>query len=146
MATALLGNPAVRSIPSMARGVAAIQGLYFLVTGVWPLVHMDSFLAVTGPKTDLWLVQTVGALVTAVGAVLLVAAWRGPSAEAIVLAVGTILALATVDVVYASRRVISPVYLLDALAQILLLAGWATAAWQANGRSAIQIPAPGLHR
>jgi hypothetical protein len=147
MATASLGRPAVRSAPSLARGVAALQGLYFLVTGVWPLVSMDTFLTVTGPKTDLWLVETVGGLVAAAGAALLVAAWRGPSAEAVTLAVGSILALATVDVVYVSRRVIAPVYLLDALAEVVLLAGWVAAAWQAGGRrTAVEIPAPGLHR
>jgi hypothetical protein len=43
-------NPRFRS---GARWLAGLQGAYFLVTGVWPLVHMPSFLAVTGPKTDL---------------------------------------------------------------------------------------------
>ncbi|HEX2022926.1 MAG TPA: hypothetical protein VHH36_09430, partial [Candidatus Thermoplasmatota archaeon] len=59
-----------------ARALAAGQGAYFAATGAWPLLHMPSFLAVTGPKTDLWLVDTVGALVLVVGAVLLLAAGR----------------------------------------------------------------------
>jgi hypothetical protein len=37
------------------RAIAGTQGTYFLLTGVWPLLHMRSFLTVTGPKTDLWL-------------------------------------------------------------------------------------------
>src|SRR5689334_22911224 len=57
--------------------LATIQGLYFLATGVWPLFHIESFLAVTGPKTDLWLVQTVAALLVVAGGVLLIAAARG---------------------------------------------------------------------
>jgi hypothetical protein len=147
MATVSLGHPNVRPAPSLARGVAAVQGLYFLLTGVWPLLSMDTFLAVTGPKTDLWLVETVGGLVTAIGAALLVSAGRGVSPESVTLAVGSILALGTIDVVYFARRVIPLVYLLDGLAEVLLLAGWATAAWQANGRgSAVPIPAPGLHQ
>src|SRR5438270_11614006 len=40
-----------------------VQGVYYLLTGVWPLVSIDTFQMVTGPKTDLWLVQTVGALI-----------------------------------------------------------------------------------
>ena len=44
--------------------LAWVQAGYFVVTGVWPIVHMRSFLAVTGPKTDLWLVKTIGVLVT----------------------------------------------------------------------------------
>jgi hypothetical protein len=56
--------------------VLFIQGVYYLVTGVWPLVSMDTFLRVTGPKTDLWLVNTVGALIAVIALALLVAAWR----------------------------------------------------------------------
>lgn len=54
--------------------VAALQGLFYLATGVWPLIHIDSFLAVTGSKTDLWLVYTVGLLVSVVGG----CCWRPP--------------------------------------------------------------------
>src|SRR5437879_6174180 len=32
------------------------QGLYFLLTGLWQLLSISSFQAVTGPKHDLWLV------------------------------------------------------------------------------------------
>jgi hypothetical protein len=39
-----------------------IQATYFLVTAVWPIVHIQSFMEVTGYKTDIWLVKTVGAL------------------------------------------------------------------------------------
>jgi hypothetical protein len=146
MATASIGPSAVHASPSLARGVAALQGLYYLATGLWPLVRMATFLAVTGEKTDHlqsphqglydhWLVVTVGLLVTAIGAALLVAAWRGPSPEAVTLAVGSILGLTGMDVVYVTRQVIPPVYLLDALAEVVLLGGWLTAAVQA-GRSA----------
>jgi predicted anti-sigma-YlaC factor YlaD len=59
-----------------AVGVALVQGGFYAVTGVWALVDLDSFMAVTGPKTDLRLVKTVGALVTVIGGVLLTAGWR----------------------------------------------------------------------
>lgn len=39
------------------------QGVYYVVSGAWPLVHIDSFQKVTGRNTDLWLVHTVGLLV-----------------------------------------------------------------------------------
>ena len=55
---------------SARRRLAIGQGLYFAATGVWPLVHMRSFERVTGPKTDTWLVRTVGVLVTVIGGVL----------------------------------------------------------------------------
>jgi H+/Cl- antiporter ClcA len=52
------------------------QGVYYTVTGVVPFVSRDAFEAVTGPKREWWLVQTVAALVTAVGGGLLGASVR----------------------------------------------------------------------
>jgi hypothetical protein len=46
--------------------VALAQGAYYLLTGVWPLLSLRTFELVTGPKTDDWLVRTVGVLVLAV--------------------------------------------------------------------------------
>ena len=60
----------------LARGLVGVQGGYDLLSGAWPLVSLASFEAITGPKTDDWLVHTVGALVIAVGLALLVAARR----------------------------------------------------------------------
>src|SRR5215213_7342224 len=111
-----------------AGALAAFQGLYFLATGVWPLVHLESFLAVTGPKTDLWLVDTVGALVAVVGAVLLLAASSGRvTQEVALLAAGCAAALAAVDVVFVARDVIPPVYLADAVAEGVFILWWAVA-------------------
>jgi NADH:ubiquinone oxidoreductase subunit K len=101
------------------------QGLYFFATGVWPLVHMESFLAVTGPKTDLWLVRTVGVLIAVIGFALLVAAFRRQTgAEVRTLAIGSALGLAAIDVIYVTLGVIPPVYLLDAVAEGVLITGW----------------------
>ncbi|MEM5786496.1 MAG: hypothetical protein AAGU11_04200, partial [Syntrophobacteraceae bacterium] len=55
---------------------AIVQGLYYIPTGIWPLLHMSSFLKITGPKTDLWLVNTVGLLLVVTGSVLLLAGLR----------------------------------------------------------------------
>jgi hypothetical protein len=105
--------------------VAAVQGGYFVLTGLWPLFGINSFQAVTGPKTDLWLVYTVGCLVAAIGATLLLAAVRGRTTpEIIVLAVGSAVALAGIDVVFVLRGVISWVYLLDAIAEGALITWW----------------------
>lgn len=129
-------TPAPGSRPRTGRAlaaVAAVQGLYFLATGVWPLVHVESFLAVTGPKTDLWLVYTVGTLVAVVGAVLLAAARSGRvSPEVALLAVGSALALAAIDVTFVARRVIDPIYLADAAAEVVLVLWWAVA-WARRG-------------
>ena len=48
------------------------QGLFYLTSGIWPLIDMPSFEAVTGRKTDKWLVKTVGLLVAVSGSALIV--------------------------------------------------------------------------
>jgi hypothetical protein len=113
---------------SAGTSVAVVQGLYYLATGVWPLIHIESFMDVTGRKTDLWLVYTVGALVSVVGLVLLNAARGRPvSSDAALLAVGCAVALAGIDVVFVARRVIDPIYLADAGVQAALILWWGVA-------------------
>ena len=99
------------------------QGAYYLITGVWPLLHMDSFERVTGPKTDKWLVKTVGVLVAAIGSSLMVAA-RGHrvSREAQLLAAASAVGLSLIDLTYVAKSRIAPVYLLDAISELALLA------------------------
>ena len=107
------------------RSVAYVQAAYYGPSGVWPIISLRSFEWITGPKVDGWLVKTVGALVSVVGGVLGLAAHRRrltPQME--LLALGTALSLAAVDVVTVSRRRIRRVYLLDAAANLALVAAW----------------------
>ena len=110
------------------RRAAAMQAAYYVPTGVWPLipsVGMRTFEMLTGPKTDRWLVQTVGALVGVVGMVIGLARARNRiTPEIEILAVSSALSLTTVDVVFVARRRISPIYLLDALANLIIVANW----------------------
>ncbi len=107
--------------------LALAQGAFYLGTGVWPLVHLRSFEAVTGPKREGWLVKTVGVLISVVGAGLLSAGRRGRvTPELKLIATGSALGLAAIDVFYAgARRRISRVYLLDAVAELGLVGAWA---------------------
>jgi hypothetical protein len=106
------------------RNVLAAQGAYYLLTGVAPFVSRRAFERVTGPKTEWWLAQTVGALVAVAGAGLLRAA-RRPAADSEVpaMAIGWALSLGAIDAVYVARRRISPVYLVDGVVQAALVAG-----------------------
>ena len=108
----------------MARDEVLIaQGAYYLATGVTPFASRRLFERVTGPKTEWWLVQTVGALVTAVGAGLLSAGLRDRATpELVAVAAGCAAGLAAIDTVHVARGRISPVYLLDAAAEMALLA------------------------
>jgi hypothetical protein len=114
--------------PALSR-LALGQGIYYLVTGIWALVSIRTFEAVTGPKTDRWLVKTVGVLVSVIGGVLILAGWRRRvEPEPAVLAAGSALGLAAIDTVYAARGRISKVYLLDAVSELALVAAWALGA------------------
>jgi hypothetical protein len=111
-----------------AAHLETVQGLYLLTTGLWPLVSPLSFQAVTGPKREMWLTNMVGSLAAVMGGVLLYAGSRRrrPS-EVILMAMGTAAAFMAVDLVYVAKRRIAPVYLVDAAAQLGLLATWAFA-------------------
>lgn len=105
-----------------ARLVFFGQGIYYLLTGLWPIVSMATFVAVTGPKVDLWLVRMVGLLVAVIGASLLTAtAARRLTPEVLVLAAGGAASFAVIDLVYGLSGRISPVYLTDAAVEVLLL-------------------------
>jgi hypothetical protein len=104
---------------------ALIQGIYLFVTGIWPILSMGTFLKVTGPKTDLWLVKTVGIILAVIGAVLIYSQINAEiNASIIVLAIGSALSLTIVEFVYVAKRVISPIYLGDAVVELIFIGWW----------------------
>ena len=122
---------------SLFAKIATAQGLIWAVSGVWPVVSMRSFLAVTGPKQDLWLVKTVGLLVSVAGAALLDAGLADRrSRDLRRIAAGSAAVLAAIDVVYVAKGRIPRVYLLDAAMELGFDAAWlAEARREASGRA-----------
>ncbi len=107
------------------RAVPWLHAAYFLAGGLWAVLSRRSFEAVAGPKVDYWLVRTVGGLLTVVGTVIAVATMRRRlTPEIRWLAMGTSGVLIAIDLVYVAKRRISPVYLLDAATNLMLIAGW----------------------
>jgi hypothetical protein len=108
----------------MAR-LALFQGIYYLFTGIWPILSIESFMAVTGPKEEIWLVRTIGMLIFFVGASLIAAGIKKQvNAPIIIIAVGSAFGFLVVDVTYVWLNVISPVYLLDAVLELIILCLW----------------------
>jgi hypothetical protein len=102
-----------------SRRALLAQGGYFVATGVAPFLSRRAFEAVTGPKREWWLVQTVGGIVTAVGAGVASAALRDRvTPEVLAIAAGSAASLAAIDVVHVARGRIAPTYLLDAVIEI----------------------------
>jgi hypothetical protein len=124
------GAPRRRPLPTEWElgDVLVLQGWYYVSTGVLPFLSRPAFEAITGPKQEWWLVETVGALVTVIGGGLLWAGRReSTSPEMIAVGAGSALALAGIDVVYVAKRRIAPTYLLDAAAELFLVGSMAAA-------------------
>ncbi|MGQ0830036.1 MAG: hypothetical protein ACT4ON_16740 [Bacteroidota bacterium] len=98
------------------------QGSYFLITGLLPIIDIDSFMLVTGPKNDLWLVKIMGGILSAVAITFIVDAFkRSTSRSVIVLALASSFVLAYADIHYVYNNVIRRIYLADALLEIVFI-------------------------
>lgn len=74
----VLGPPEARD--RWRRRVLAAQGIYYLGTGLWPLVHLDSFAAVVALQVNPFQAQLFGAVLAVLGSSLLESVRRGPPA------------------------------------------------------------------
>ncbi len=89
---------------------------------MWGLLHIESFMRVTGPKEDIWLVKTVSVLIIAISLVFLMAGYRKKvSLEVITLAIISALGFIGIEIYYTAIGRIWDIYLLDALAQFMLI-------------------------
>ena len=119
-------------MPVALRIVWSVQSLYYIVTGLSPIVSIKLFQIVTGPKTDLWLVKMVGLLAVVIGGTLALAVRRrAVTPEIIALSIASALAFAAVDVFYGLRGTISPIYLGDAALEVLIVIAVSVLARQA---------------
>jgi hypothetical protein len=103
-----------------------VQAAYLIATGLWPLVHYRSFEAVTGPKTDAWIVQTVGATAVVLG----IATAVSDRERSLILSIGSTVAFGATEVDPALRGRIRKVYLLDAGFQSALTCLAVRSAWR----------------
>jgi hypothetical protein len=111
-------------VPLSRKTLLRVQAAYYIATGVWPLLSMRLFEAVTGKKTDRWLVHAVGLLVTCIGtSIALETRDKRPCPAVLTLAISSALSLAAIEIVHAGRRRISPIYLLDAVLELALTVG-----------------------
>lgn len=74
-------------------------------------------MALTGPKTDLWLVKMVGLISICIGLALI----TGKQKDAKSLSITTAIAFITIDIYYNYKDIIPPIYLIDALLQAIFI-------------------------
>ncbi|MEI6950509.1 hypothetical protein V9K67_25220 [Paraflavisolibacter sp. H34] len=102
-----------------------IQGIYTFLTAVWPIVDIESFLKVSGYKTDIWLVKTVSLLLLSISLCLLLSIFsKGPYLPITVLMLTLSVSLAYVDFYYALNDTISNIYMADGAAQVVFTFCW----------------------
>jgi peptidoglycan/LPS O-acetylase OafA/YrhL len=103
-----------------------LQGIYFILTGIWPVIDISSFMLVTCPKTDIWLVKTIGTIFFCEGVCFLLSGiTREGGLPVFVLSVTNALALIIIDCYYVFSGTICVIYLGDAAAELILLFCWA---------------------
>ncbi|AZB35831.1 hypothetical protein [Chryseobacterium bernardetii] len=100
------------------------QLFYYLLTAVWPFVHLESFFAVTGPKTDIWLVKTVSLLLFPYTFLILYIMHVRYSPLITVTIILGCLGLAGIDLYYYLKGVIRWVYLIDFILELIFVMYW----------------------
>lgn len=103
--------------------VLFLQGLYYTLTAFWPLVHIESFMKVTGHNKMDWLVYTVALMILSSGLVFLYTGMGDSSvpAEVVILSVLNGLSLAYIDIYFSFKKVIRKIYLADAFVEIMII-------------------------
>jgi hypothetical protein len=84
------------------------------VTGLWPFLHLDSFVAVVGPKPDVFQLHVTSGLIIVIAGSLIVGAQR-PEPSTVILGIASALTFVVLDVAYA--RTLRDVYWLDAVVE-----------------------------
>ena len=99
-----------------------VQSVYFLITALWALLHIESFMDVSGRKADIWLVKTVSVLILAIAICLFSGIFyhRQP-VPVLLLAFTSAAGLAAIDFYYTSAKVIKWVYAVDGFVELLFL-------------------------
>jgi hypothetical protein len=103
----------------------ATQGMYAFLTALWPIVHMESFMWISGYKHDVWLVKTVSVCLLAISVSLLSGIFvKDTILPVIILALFTAAGLAYVDFYYAINDVIWNIYMADGAIEVLFTICW----------------------
>jgi hypothetical protein len=112
-------------IDKFSRSLAIGQGIFYAITGFWPILSRETFEKVTGPKHDFWLVNTVGVIIGSIGLMMISAGYnRRVTPEIRGIGMSAAAGLTAIDIVYVKKKRISPVYLLDAAAETILIFSW----------------------
>jgi hypothetical protein len=108
------------------KSLLIIHGAYLLVAALWPILDINSFVHVTGHKTDTWLIKSMSLVLLPASLCFLAQYFARPYNWEPVAILGASLSavLAWVDFYYVLNGVIPGIYLVDGVIQLVLMASW----------------------
>ena len=102
-----------------------IHALYFLATGLWPVLDINSFVFFTGAETDIWMAKALGLLMSIIGLLLISAIIRNKLImELIMLIIFSAFAIAGVEFYYGWNDMIPEIFLLDSTVEFFFILCW----------------------
>lgn len=82
------------------------QGIYYLISGIWPLLHLKSFAKLSGKKPDPFQTRVTGLLFSAIGLALIVGSRKKrPEGEVVLLGAATATAAAAATLSHKRKNI-----------------------------------------
>ena len=123
----------------LLRLVLGLQGLVYLLAGLWPFLHLRSFVWVFGEKRDLFQLDVTSALIVTIGAILLLSAARRQRPDGLLLSLGVASAAALALAELKHAGAIRPIVWFDFAVELLFVVALAviylTARWHERRRT-----------
>ncbi len=98
--------------------VLGFQGMFYLITALWPLIHISSFEAVVGFKPDKFQLFTTDLLILIIAIPLLASIKQHKTRAIVLLGLGSSLAFMVVELWF--RKSIRPVFFLDFIIEAVI--------------------------
>ena len=112
-------------IRKVYNSLSLVQGIYTLLTALWALADIQTFMEVTGPKTDIWLVKTIAVLLLPIAFCFLWGCYFNTDRRLItIIGIMTSAGLAFIDFYYTYNGTIRKIYRADGYLEILFLLIW----------------------
>ncbi len=101
------------------------QGMFYVATGLWPIIHFRSFERMTGPKRVRWVAKLMGGMVAAIGTALIIGSMNTrPPRPLRWLGIGSAMALGLADLIQTARGRQPKAHLADAAAEGAAMVTW----------------------
>ena len=101
-----------------------MQGMYIFLTALWALVDIKSFMIITGPKTDIWLVKTVAVSLISISLFFILSSAKSEDPAVSFTAFAFSFGFAYIDFFYSLNRTIRWVYAIDGVIETLFGLLW----------------------